>query len=133
MVKAGGEAGVDMITGLVNQIIVEGVIPSEQELRFIVNCYKRKGDALERGNYRRLKLTDQFLNVAERVTEKLIRKQRYTDEMKFGFTPGCGATNAIFILRQLQEKYLAKRKIFTLQLQIYLFIYTLFNVYKLQS
>ena len=29
MVKAGGEAGVDMITGLVNQIIVEGVIPSE--------------------------------------------------------------------------------------------------------
>ena len=29
--------------------------------------------------------------------------------MQFGFMPGCGTTNAI-ILRQLQEKYLVKKK-----------------------
>ena len=35
MVKAGGEAGVDMITGLVNQIIVEGVIPSNRNFALL--------------------------------------------------------------------------------------------------
>ena len=58
MVKAAGEAGVDMITDVVNQIIAEGVIPAECELSTIVNCYKEKGDSLERGYYRRLKLTE---------------------------------------------------------------------------
>ena len=30
--------------------------------------------------------------------------------MQFGFIPGCGTTNTTFILRQLQEKYLAEKK-----------------------
>ena len=46
MAKVVGEAGVDMITDLVNQIIV-GVIPSEWELSTLENCYKGKWDALE--------------------------------------------------------------------------------------
>ena len=72
--------------------------------------YHCKGDALERGNYRGLKLTDQILKVMERVVEALIRQKVDIDQMQFGFMPGRGTTDAIFILRQLQEKYLAKRK-----------------------
>ena len=53
MVKAAGEAAVDLITDLVNQITVEGVIPAEWELSTIVNCYKRKSDSLKGGNFRR--------------------------------------------------------------------------------
>ena len=30
--------------------------------------------------------------------------------MQFGFMSGCGTTNAIFILRQLQDNYFAKKK-----------------------
>ena len=30
--------------------------------------------------------------------------------MQLGFTSGKGTTDAIFILRQMQEKYLAKKK-----------------------
>ena len=109
MIKAGVEAGVDLITDLVNQIIVELVIPAEWELSTIVNFYKRNCDSLERGNYGRLKLTDQILKILESVSEKLIRQQVNIDEIQSGFMSRYGnATNAIYILRQLQEKYLAK-------------------------
>ena len=46
-VKVAGEAGVDMIIDLLNQIRALGVILAEWELATIVNCYNGKGDALE--------------------------------------------------------------------------------------
>ena len=58
MARTGGEAGVDMITDLVNPTIV-GVIPAEWELNTIVNCDAGKGDFLERGKYRGMKLIAQ--------------------------------------------------------------------------
>ena len=71
---------------------------------------KGKGDALERGNYRGLKLLDHVMKGMERVIEKIIRERISIDDMQFGFMPGRGTTDAIFILRQLQEKHLAKNK-----------------------
>ena len=76
----------------------------------IVNVYKGKGNALERSNHRGLKLLDQTMKVMERVIEEMIRKRVNIDMMQFGFMPGRGTTDAIFIVRQLQEKYLNKKK-----------------------
>ena len=45
-----------------------------------MSCDKGKGSALEKGNYRGLKLTDQILKIVERVAAKLIRQQ-----IHFGF------------------------------------------------
>ena len=50
------------------------------------------------------------MKVIERVIDKLLRERIDIDEMQFGFVPGRGTTDAIFLLRQLQEKYLGKRK-----------------------
>ena len=99
IVKVAGETGFEMITDLVNQIIVE-VIPAEWKLSTIVNCDKWKGDSLERGNYREMKLTDQILKIVERIVEKLIRQQVEINEMQFSFMPGFGTANVIFISRQ---------------------------------
>ena len=77
---------------------------------FIVCLYKGKGDALERGNYRGLKLTDQVMKVLERIVDGLIRQVVSIDDSQFGFVPGRGTTDAIFVIRQLQEKYLAANK-----------------------
>ena len=53
-------------------------------------------------------LTDQILKIAKRITEK-IRQQVNIDDIHIGFVPGYAITNVIFILRQLEEKYLAKQ------------------------
>ena len=106
------EARIDMITDLINHII-EGAISAEWELSTIGHCCKGKGNASQRGNHRGLKLADQFLKIVEKVTEKLIKQQLGVNEVQFGFMPGYGGTHVIFILQQLQEKYLAQKRICT--------------------
>ena len=46
----------------------------------------------------------------ERVIEARQRKKVDIDDMQFGFRAGKSTTNEIFIVRQLQEKYLEKKK-----------------------
>ena len=57
-----------------------------------------------------LKLLDHGMKGIERVIEKIIRERISIDDMQFGLMPGHGKTDAVFILRQLQEKHLAKNK-----------------------
>ena len=79
-------------------MVRNGVIPPDWEDSFIINIYKGKGDALERGNYRGLKLLDHVMKGIERVIEKITRERISIDDMQFGFMPGRGTTDAIFIL-----------------------------------
>ena len=110
MLKPVGEAGAVEVRDLIEDIISEGCIPTDWQESFIVNLYKGKGDALNRGNYRGLKLIEQVMKVLERVVEGLIRQRVEIDEMQCGFMSGRGTTDAIFIVRQLQEKHFAANK-----------------------
>ena len=110
MIQAAGDMGAAMIRDLAASIIHDGKVPSDWEQSFIVCLYKRKEDALERGNYRGLMLTEQVMNVLERIVDGLIRQLVSRDDSQFGFVPGRGTTDAIFVVRQLQEKYLAANK-----------------------
>ena len=110
MIKCAGPCIIPHITALVNNIIKNNEIPSDWNLSYIINCYKGKGDPLLRNNYRGLKLLDQMLKLLERILETIIRTQVNIDAMQFGFMPGRGTTDAIFILRQMQEKHLTKHK-----------------------
>ena len=65
MILAAGDTGASMIRDLAAAIIRDGKVPSVWEQSFIVCLYKGKGDALERGNYRGLKLTEQVMKVLE--------------------------------------------------------------------
>ena len=67
------------------------MIPTDWQESFILNLYKGKGDALERGNYHGLKLTDQVMKLLERVLDSFIREMVDIDAMQFGFVPGCAA------------------------------------------
>ena len=77
---------------------------------FIVCLYKRNGDALERGRYRGLKLTEQVMKILERIVDGLVRQLVSIDDSQFGLVPGRGTTDAIFVVKQLQELYLAANK-----------------------
>ena len=78
--------------------------------RVSLSASTREGDTLERGNYRGLKLTEQVMKILERIVDGLIRQLVSIDDSQFGFVPGRGITDAIFVVRQLQEKYLAANK-----------------------
>ena len=109
MIQAAGDMGASMIRDLAAAIIRDGKVPTDWVQSFIVCLYKGKGDALERGNYRGLKLTEQVMKILERTVDSLIR-QLVIDDSQFGFIPGRGTTDTIFVVRQLQEKYLAANK-----------------------
>ena len=108
MIVAAGDMGASMIRDPTTAIICDGKVPSDWEQSFIVYLYKGKGDALERGNYHGLKLTKQVMKVLGRIVEGLIRQFVSIDDFQFGFSRG--TTDAVFVVWQLQEKYLAANK-----------------------
>ena len=113
MIKAAGDTGATMIRDLataINRDDKPHKVPTDLEESFIVCLYKGNGDALDRGNYRGLKLTEQAMKILERIVDGLIRQVVSIDDSQFGFVPGRGTTDAIFVVRQLQEKYLAVNK-----------------------
>merc|ERR1712121_463041 len=108
MLKAAGAKGIEFLRELITAVVKFGKIPEDWELSFILNLFKGKGDALNTGNYRGLKLTGHVMKVMEHLIGELIREIINIDEMQYAFVKGQGTTDAIFIIRQLQEKYLSK-------------------------
>ena len=74
MNKAAGDTGATMIRDLASAIIHDVKVRADWEQSFIVCLYKGKGDALDRGNYRGLKLTEQAIKILERNVDGLIRQ-----------------------------------------------------------
>jgi hypothetical protein len=110
MLKAADTWGIQWLTDLCNAIVKEGKIPNDWKHSLLIPVYKKKGDPLECGSYRAIKLLEQAMKVIERVFEARIRRQVNVNNMQFGFMPGRGTTDAIFVVRQMQEKHCAKRK-----------------------
>ena len=85
---------------LMNVIVREGKVHAEWSDSIIVSLFKGKGDALDRNNYRELKLTGHVLKVIERVVENIRRETVKTDEMQFGFNSSRGTTDAILFFEK---------------------------------
>ena len=50
------------------------------------------------------------MKVLQKIVDSLIRQVVSINDSQFGFVPGRGTTDAIFVVRQLQEKYLDANK-----------------------
>ena len=110
LLKVLGEEGIDWLLELLQRIWQEEKIPEDWKLSEIVPIYKQKGDPMECGNNRGIKLLEHVMKLLERILDTRLRKIVSIDESQFGFMQGKGTTDAIFIVRQMQEKFLEKRK-----------------------
>ena len=108
MIEAAGEQAVDWLTSICNRIVKEEAIPESWQMSELVAIYKGKGGVLEDGSSQGNKLLGHGMKVAERVLERRLRQAVKVDKMQFGFRPGTGTTHAIFITRQLQERYIGE-------------------------
>ena len=57
-----------------------------------------------------LELNTYAMKIVERVLEKRLRELVKVDDMQFGFMPGKGTTDALFILRRMQEELREREK-----------------------
>ena len=93
---------------LCQQILDGKGISDEWKTSVVVQIFKEKGDVMNCGSYRGVKLLEHGIKVIERVLERRIRALVDMDEAQFGFMPAKGTTNALFLVRRLQEEHRAK-------------------------
>ncbi|XP_046851762.1 uncharacterized protein LOC124445097 [Xenia sp. Carnegie-2017] len=96
------------LCNVANEVLRGSKMPSTWRKSLAVPLYKGKGAATVCGNYRTIKLMEHALKIVERVFERRLREVVRMGEEQYGFIPGRGTTDACFVLRQLQEKFLEK-------------------------
>ena len=76
----------------------------------LVPIYKNKGDIQSCTNYWGIKLMSHTLKLWERVIEHRLRAITRVYMNQFGFMPGRSTMEAIFLIRQVMERYRDKKK-----------------------
>jgi len=69
MIQSTGDIGTQWILDLCNGIVKEGCIPEDQKSSMVLPIYKGKGDPMECGSYRGIKLLERAMKVVERIFE----------------------------------------------------------------
>ena len=110
MFKGMGKLGIAEMTEALRKIASEGRIPDSWKNSTTIALYKGKGDALDCSKHRGLRLLEHGFKIYEKVLEGKLRELTSIGENQFGFIAEKSTIGAIFIVRQLQEKYLEKKK-----------------------
>ena len=104
VLKAGGKPMCEMLVKIFNSAWKDKSIPKDWSKMIVTPVYK-KGDKLDPANYRAISL----LSIPGKVFCKILldriklRAEDLMSESQFGFRPGRGTVDAIFIVRQLIE------------------------------
>ena len=110
MIMASGKFGVGVLKKLCQRLLDGRDMPEEWKTSVVVSIFKGNGDVMDCGAYRGVKLLEHAMKIIERVLEKRIRVLAQVDDMQFGFMPGKGTTDALFILRRMQEEFRGREK-----------------------
>ena len=105
MLKGAPDNCCKIIADLKNAIMLEGKVRTDWSDGTTVSLFEGKGDGLDRSNCHGLKLTDHVLKGIERVVKKICGTVN-VDELQFGFCPGQGRTDAIYILDSFKRSIL---------------------------
>ena len=110
MIVASGEIGVQVMMELCQRVLDDRGMPDEWKTSVMLSIFKGKSDVMSCGSYRGVKLLEHAMKIVERVLERRIRTLVNLNKIQFGFMPGKGTVDAIFIVRRMQEEYQKKNK-----------------------
>ena len=110
--KVGGDKCLKSLTNIFNDILFKDKLPEEWMLSPLVPIFKGKGDPLNPNSYRGIKMLEHAFKLYERVLDGRLREVVDIDKMQYGFMPGRGTADGVFVLRRLSEKLRAKNKLF---------------------
>ena len=108
--KGLGDIAIVWLTKLFNLIFRANKMPEEWRRSILVPIFKNKGDVQSCTNYRGIKLMSHTMKLWERVIEHHLRRMTSVTKNQFGFMPGRSTTEAIFLVRQLMERYREHKK-----------------------
>ena len=103
--KSFRRTGVNFLKEALNKIIDEEKIPDIWRKSILIPIFKNKGDIMNCENYRGITLMCHSMKLYERVHDNRLRNIVSISDEQFGFVKGKSTTDAIFALRQLQERY----------------------------
>ena len=89
-------------------------MPDGWKTSVIVPIFKGMGDVLSCGSFRGVKLLEHVMKIVERILERQIRTLINLNKMQFGFMPGKGTADAIFMrysVTRMQEEYQKDKKL----------------------
>ena len=110
ILKVAGEPVVKQMTTVLQNIMLTEKCPSEWSHSTTIPIFKGKGDPLQCGKYRGLRLLEHGMKVWEKILDGRLKSIVNISNNQFGFMPGRSTTDASFIFRQLQQKYSEKKK-----------------------
>ena len=108
--KSFGDVAIIWLTKLFNLIFRSNMMPDEWRRSILVPIFKNKGDVQSCTNYRGIKLMSHTMKLWERIIEHRLRGVTNVTENQFGFMPGRSTMEAIFLIRQLMERYREQKK-----------------------
>ena len=105
--KAGGDKCLKSLPNIFNYMLFKDKLSEEQILSSLLPTFEGKGNALNSNSYRGVKLIEYAFKLDGRLCEVV-----NIDKMQYGFMPGIGTVDVVFVLKRLSEILRAKNKLF---------------------
>ena len=109
MFKVGGDKCLISLTNIFNDISFKDKLPEEWLLKSLVPNIKGKGDLLNPNSYLGIKLLENAFKLSE-ILDGRLREVADMDKMQYGFMPGRGTVDTVFVLTRLIEKFRAENR-----------------------
>ena len=110
MISSSEEIGIFVMAELCQRMLDGKGMPDERQTSVLVPILKRKGGVRNCNTYRGVKVLDHTNKIFERVLKRRIRELINIDSMLFSFMTGRETTDALFVVRRMQEEYRDKKK-----------------------
>ena len=116
--KAGGDKCWKSLPNIFNDMLFKDKLSEEQILSSLLPTFEGKGNPLNSNSCRGIKLIEYAFKLDKYVLDGRLCEVVNIDKMQYGFMPGIGTVDVVFVLRRLSEILRAKNKLFFIFLDL---------------